>query len=63
MTIFGASPGSTAKFGASDNAEIAMALPTAEETGHGDTDVGPPALSYEELGEAVLVPSLILKKV
>ena len=61
MTDSGASSGSTAKFGDSDTTERAMARPTAEQTGIGETEVGPLAISDDEMSQEVLVPFCSLK--
>ena len=58
MTDSGAPSGSTAKFGDSDSLERAVALPTVEELGSTE-DAPLLAISDEELGSAVLVPSVV----
>ena len=58
MTDSGASSGSTAKFGDSDSLERVVALPTVEELGSIE-DAPIPAVSDEELGSAVFVPSVV----
>ena len=58
MTDSGASSGSTAKFGDSDSLERVVALPTVEELGRLE-DAPLLAVSDEELGSAVYVPSVV----
>ena len=58
MTDSGASSGSTAKFGDSDSLERAVALHTVEELGSIE-DAPILAVSDEELGSAVFVPSVV----
>ena len=60
MADSGASSGSAAWFGGEyDSVEKEMAMPTVEETVGGETELMLPAISDEELGSMMHVPSLV----